>query len=101
MSALGYCTQCHGDLCVAGGVIRCEKCGTPQPSHPRAGELAPTGAAATPGRAFEHAPMEYVASWGDRIAALEKRAAAQDAEIERLKKLAGGKGGGGKGGGSS
>lgn len=85
---LGRCDRegCYGELCVMGDEVRCESCGFPQVDHALAVEFRSRPQEA-PRPEVVAQPIEYVASWGDRILALEKRAAAQDARIAKLEKI--------------
>ncbi len=81
--SLGRCDKCHGDLCLSGRVVTCERCGQPLPDHPvtRANHEA---AATTVTPSPVTPPQEYAVTWLDRIAALEKRGEALCARVAAL-----------------
>jgi hypothetical protein len=98
MNALGECKNCHGDLCVGTleslddlgrqihapeQVVKCERCGQPQPEHPMNAEFAAYRNQPAP-RPVTTPAIDYVHSWGDRLLALEKRADLQDKKIAHL-----------------
>ncbi len=82
----GNCIKCQGALCISGHQICCAVCGTPQADHPATIEMQKMlkASQSQPAPAPVIPAQEYVASWGDRINALEKQAVQQQARIDQL-----------------
>lgn len=74
--SLGHCEKCHGELCMSGRLVTCERCGQPHPDHPAAKAWAEE--AKLPPRPQREAvvlPQDYPASVPDRVLALERQLA--------------------------
>lgn len=89
-NALGECKAtdqhgvptCRGDLCISGKVVRCMKCGAPQPDHPMMRKAV--GEEVVPTAPIEVRPADMVASVPDRVTALER---ALQSALERIVRL--------------